>query len=296
VPADWRTSFYYHYYEKTTHHVAPHRGVRTARYTLAHYYETDEWELFDLQKDPRQMRSVYGDAAYAPVVSELKAELGRLRRQFRDEPDPVLPYCAPQPSRNARGGIGILGAMTPNRNRRANRGSTLVARAARRGDRGRHRRIAGSLVDRATGGRPRCGRRALVATRGPAGAAIRMDGRCSDDDGRAGRADCRECVGSGRTGERDSNRRPADIGRLSALSLCNRAVGGGHAGARAPLWFWLGPRRWPHARRVRPRPLRDAVSGVSAARLLTSVPAWLQGPFVGAVVVLLLGAVAGRDG
>jgi arylsulfatase A-like enzyme len=85
APADWRTSFYYHYYEKTTHHVAPHRGVRTARYTLAHYYETDEWELFDLQKDPREMRSVFADPAYAPVVRELKEELARLRRQFRDE-------------------------------------------------------------------------------------------------------------------------------------------------------------------------------------------------------------------
>ncbi len=85
APADWRTSFYYHYYEKTTHHVAPHRGVRTSRYTLAHYYETDEWELFDLQKDPRQMRSVHADPAYAPVVGELKAELAKLRREFRDE-------------------------------------------------------------------------------------------------------------------------------------------------------------------------------------------------------------------
>ena len=59
--------------------------MRTARYTLAHYYETAEWELFDLQKDPRQMRSVYADPAYAPAVTELKAELSRLRREFRDE-------------------------------------------------------------------------------------------------------------------------------------------------------------------------------------------------------------------
>jgi arylsulfatase A-like enzyme len=80
-----RRSFYYHYSEQTTHHVAPHRGVRTARYTLAHYYETDEWELFDLQKDPRQMRSVYADPAYAPAVTELKADLSRLRRELRDE-------------------------------------------------------------------------------------------------------------------------------------------------------------------------------------------------------------------
>ena len=85
VPSDWRRSFYYHYYEKEPHHVAPHRGVRTDRHVLAHFYETDEWELFDLQRDPRQMRSVYADAAYAPVVAELKAELERLRREYRDQ-------------------------------------------------------------------------------------------------------------------------------------------------------------------------------------------------------------------
>lgn len=85
TPAGWRRSFYYHYYEKGTHNVAPHRGVRTSRYTLAHYYETDEWELFDLRKDPREMRSVYAEPGYAKVVAELKGELERLRREVGDE-------------------------------------------------------------------------------------------------------------------------------------------------------------------------------------------------------------------
>jgi arylsulfatase A-like enzyme len=83
VPADWRRSFYYHYYEATTHHVAPHCGVRTDRYTLAHYYTTDEWELFDRQKDPQEMRSVYAEPAYAATVSELKTELARLQRELK---------------------------------------------------------------------------------------------------------------------------------------------------------------------------------------------------------------------
>jgi arylsulfatase A-like enzyme len=83
TPADWRRSFYYQYYEGGEHEVARHCGVRTDRYTLAHFYETDEWELFDREKDPRQMRSVYGDAAYAPEVKRLKAELARLRRELK---------------------------------------------------------------------------------------------------------------------------------------------------------------------------------------------------------------------
>jgi arylsulfatase A-like enzyme len=82
-PADWRKSFYYHYYEQPVHQVARHCGVRTDRYTLAHFYDTDEWELFDRQKDPREMKSVYGDPAYASVQKELKAELARLRKELQ---------------------------------------------------------------------------------------------------------------------------------------------------------------------------------------------------------------------
>ena len=86
TPADWRKSVYYHYYDGG-HSVARHYGVRTDRYTLAHFYQTDEWELYDLQKDPQQMRSVYSQPAYAKTVVELKAELERLRKQYKDSPD-----------------------------------------------------------------------------------------------------------------------------------------------------------------------------------------------------------------
>jgi len=82
-PPDWRRSFYYHYYEKGVHSVAPHEGVRTDRYTLAHYYESGEWELFDRQSDPHQMRSVHGKTQYANVERELKAELEGLRKELK---------------------------------------------------------------------------------------------------------------------------------------------------------------------------------------------------------------------
>jgi len=82
-PADWRKAFYFHYYEKGVHNVAPHDGVRTDRYTLAHFYETKEWELYDLTRDPQQLRSVYADDAYQNVVTELKAELTRLRKHYK---------------------------------------------------------------------------------------------------------------------------------------------------------------------------------------------------------------------
>ena len=83
VPSDWRKSFYYHYYEQPIHGVARHYGVRTNRYTLAHYYDSNEWELFDREKDPHQMRSVYGRSDYAKVQKELTAELARLRKELK---------------------------------------------------------------------------------------------------------------------------------------------------------------------------------------------------------------------
>ncbi len=82
-PSNWRKSFYYHYYEKGVHNVAPHEGVRTDRYTLAHYYESKEWELFDRQSDPRQMRNVYGQSEQTSVTRDLKAELERLRGELK---------------------------------------------------------------------------------------------------------------------------------------------------------------------------------------------------------------------
>ncbi len=86
MPADWRKSIYYHYYERGEHHVPAHEGVRTDRYKLIHFYDTGEWELFDLEKDPQEMVSVYSDADYAPVVERMKAQLARLRAEYKVPP------------------------------------------------------------------------------------------------------------------------------------------------------------------------------------------------------------------
>jgi len=95
TPQDWRQSFYYHYYEfPGAHSVRKHYGVRTKTHKLIHFYEKeiDEWELFDLVKDPDEMKSVYGDPAYAKVTAELKAELARLREHYRvPDEDPARP-------------------------------------------------------------------------------------------------------------------------------------------------------------------------------------------------------------
>jgi hypothetical protein len=65
--------------------------VRTNHYKLIHfYYDIDEWELYDLEKDPKEMKNVLGDPAYADIVTELKAELKRLREKYKDTIDPPV--------------------------------------------------------------------------------------------------------------------------------------------------------------------------------------------------------------
>jgi len=86
TPADWRKSIYYHYFEYPgPHNVKRHYGIRTSRYKLIHfYYDIDEWELYDLEKDPHEMNNVYGHAEYKNIASQLKAELQKLRKKYRD--------------------------------------------------------------------------------------------------------------------------------------------------------------------------------------------------------------------
>jgi len=96
TPADWRKSVYYHYYEHpAVHMVHRHYGVRTDRYKLIYFYTLDEWELFDLDKDPHELRSVYADPAYAKTVADLKTELERLRKLYR-VPEDTRPVGRPK--------------------------------------------------------------------------------------------------------------------------------------------------------------------------------------------------------
>ncbi len=83
-PADWRTSHYYHYYEYPGWHmVQRHEGVYDGRYKLMNFYDVKEWELYDLQADPKEMSNVYADPKYAAEASRLHGELESLREQYQ---------------------------------------------------------------------------------------------------------------------------------------------------------------------------------------------------------------------
>ncbi|MFW6309209.1 MAG: sulfatase [bacterium] len=102
----WRDAMYYHYsMYPNTHNVFPHYGLRTDRYKLICYYELDEdfeevtdpdgeivkrpekteWELFDLNRNPQEMESVYNDPEYSEIVEKLKQKLFSLQKQVADD-------------------------------------------------------------------------------------------------------------------------------------------------------------------------------------------------------------------
>ena len=82
----WRDAVYYHYYQfPSIHMVKRHYGVRTERYKLIHfYYDIDEWELYDLEKDPQEMNNVYEDPAYGEIREQLMEKLHELQAQYQD--------------------------------------------------------------------------------------------------------------------------------------------------------------------------------------------------------------------
>jgi arylsulfatase A-like enzyme len=83
TPSDWRTSVYYRFSD-AGHGMSTQYGVRTSRFTLIRHPQTNEWDFFDLERDPQQLRSVAADPAYRRAFVETQAELQRLRAEFKD--------------------------------------------------------------------------------------------------------------------------------------------------------------------------------------------------------------------
>ncbi len=121
VPPGWRTSMYYRYWMEGdgSHDTTAHYGIRTVgpgrpAMKLIYYYadgmgiaDTNqfgkvldagggkraahprEWECFDLDKDPYEMRNIYKDPARAGEIKALKGELHKIQADCGDLPYPI---------------------------------------------------------------------------------------------------------------------------------------------------------------------------------------------------------------
>lgn len=85
VPGDWRKYVYYHYYASGgEHNVAKHIGVRSDRYKLIYFYENNQWELYDLEKDSNELNNVYNNGDYKAVKDSLVKELKTQMDKYDD--------------------------------------------------------------------------------------------------------------------------------------------------------------------------------------------------------------------
>jgi len=91
-PDDWRDSVYYRYYHSPGHHnTQAHYGVRTQTHKLIYYWNKNAYEMYDLTNDPTEQHNLLYDESEAsrPEIAakfeELKTELTRLQKQYRDD-------------------------------------------------------------------------------------------------------------------------------------------------------------------------------------------------------------------
>jgi len=141
--ANWPTSVYYRYWmhDDPTNHVRAHYGIRTKRHKLICYYSDGlglpgtsdrrfpvEWELFDLEDDPLELRNVCDLPDYAEVRSVLQQQFARIQEEVGDLPAALqrCPEASPRRcgARPAMVTIRRVGGSRRNRSRTPDRSAT----------------------------------------------------------------------------------------------------------------------------------------------------------------------------
>ena len=83
----WRDAFLYEFFEypDADHCVMKHRGIRTERWKLIHFFEQPEaWELYDLHSDPHELGNLAEERSHRGVLRELRARMAAMRRELGD--------------------------------------------------------------------------------------------------------------------------------------------------------------------------------------------------------------------
>ena len=104
VPNDWSEVAYHRYWmhRDPVHNAYSHYGIRNQRYKLIYWYnegyglpgtnfggEDREWELFDCERDPLELFSVFFDPSYKEVVEMMTRELENKMAEIGDEPEHI---------------------------------------------------------------------------------------------------------------------------------------------------------------------------------------------------------------
>lgn len=86
---DWREFVVSQWYTDRGDVISPGRMIRSDRYKYTHYLEGNGEELFDLQNDPGETRTLHADPAYA---AELQRHRAMLQSYLKETDDPYLSY------------------------------------------------------------------------------------------------------------------------------------------------------------------------------------------------------------
>jgi arylsulfatase A-like enzyme len=77
-----RVLYFEHYQFPEKLMVAKHYGIRNGQYKLIHYHQFDEWELFDILKDPNEQNNLYVDSIDPKLVEIIKTKLITKRKKL----------------------------------------------------------------------------------------------------------------------------------------------------------------------------------------------------------------------
>lgn len=84
VPKDWRTTFYYHYYGYPDWHlIRKHCGITDGRYKLIDFYTLGEKELYDREKDPKELNNLIDNPEYKSIVEKLSKQLKQKQTELK---------------------------------------------------------------------------------------------------------------------------------------------------------------------------------------------------------------------
>tara|TARA_Y100000588_G_scaffold333748_1_gene372807 strand:+ start:3548 stop:5230 length:1683 start_codon:yes stop_codon:yes gene_type:complete len=94
-PEGWKDAAYYRYWMHMAHHDNPSQmAIRTKNFKLIYFYGCNYqgeyqtppgWELYDLQRDPEELRNVYDNPAYTVIRDRLKDKFSILRKDIGDD-------------------------------------------------------------------------------------------------------------------------------------------------------------------------------------------------------------------
>lgn len=99
-PADWRRAFFYAYFYENPFAIPTVTAVRTQNAKLIKYPGHDDWtELFDLERDPYEIKNLVHDPGATELRKELEAEYERQKTAIAFRIPPFADVAAPDGSR-----------------------------------------------------------------------------------------------------------------------------------------------------------------------------------------------------